>query len=180
MISSTKPFNKGSERRWGGGCCQSPEPGAIWEREPRQEHSKENWGRGMSICLVLMEDTGRLQSLDIQRINAKREGRKPNLAPSSCPSDIHQYLPKAEPLQKSGSKEVWEIQFTGVSPLEVRVGSEEGWVMDLRTNSPREKNQQSFYEGKEQDLMGRIKGIVLFTWMMVEGLIEAVRLKHKR
>ena len=49
----------------GRGCCQSPEPGAIWEREPRQEHPKENWGRGMSICLVLMEDTRRPQSLDI-------------------------------------------------------------------------------------------------------------------
>lgn len=60
------------------------------------------------------------------------------------------------------------------------MGSKEGWGMDLRTNSPREKKQQSFYEGKEQDLMGRIKGIVLLTWMMVEGLIEAVRLKHKR
>lgn len=134
----------------------------------------------MSRCLVLMEDTGKLQRCAYREINAKREGRKSNLAPSSCLSDIHQYLPKAEPLQKSGSREVWDIQFTGVSPLEVRVGSEEGWGNGSENKRPRGTNQHSFSEGKEQDLMGRIRGIVLLKWMMVESLIEAVKLKHKR
>ena len=60
------------------------------------------------------------------------------------------------------------------------MGSEEGWGDGSENKQPRGTNQHSFSEGREQDLMGRIKGIALLKQMMVEGLIEAVRLKHKR
>lgn len=59
------------------------------------------------------------------------------------------------------------------------MGLEEGWGNGSENKWPGGTNQHSFSEGKQQDLMERIKGIVLLKWMMVESLIEAVKLNIK-
>lgn len=95
-----------------------------------------------------------------REINAKREGRKSNLAPSSsCLRTSVSTLPKAEPLQKSGSREVWDIQFTGSQFPEVRGGvRREDGGMDpyeqtsgeqTSTHSLKENNRISWRELKD-------------------------------
>lgn len=154
IISSRKPFSKGSKRGGDVIRVQHLGPFGRGELESRQDLPKDDWDHGTSGCLVWMEDTAELKSLC--RWNQSRK-RKETTWP--CPLLLLFWQPPVPPkgwasvdVRKQGS--LRSIVHSSQSPKGTEFSRGRVGGMDLRANRPGKK-QHSFSEGKEQDIAGK-------------------------